>query len=161
MGHELKAIEWLFGQLIDSRVTEVKSIKREALPEAFVTGKSRIVLAKRPDVMVQGIDRAGVYGSLLELNSRDLTFTQQELELVLGSTLSATRFAETGGWPLLIGTTQAPGKQMTRFLQSEIVAPLDHADLVRLAIAVAPGRTTRAAMPNVLPDTFPRQYLFY
>ena len=127
----------------------------EALPEAFVTGKSRIVLAKRPDVTVQGIDRAGVYGSLLELNSRDLTFTQQELELVLGSTLSATRFAETGGWPLLIGTTQAPGKQMTRFLQSEIVAPLDHADLVRLAIAVAPGRTTRAAMPNVLPDTFP------
>ena len=33
LGHELKAIEWLFGELIESHVTEVKSIKREALPE--------------------------------------------------------------------------------------------------------------------------------
>lgn len=33
LGHQLKAIEWLFGQLIDSRVTEVKTIKREPLPE--------------------------------------------------------------------------------------------------------------------------------
>ena len=39
LGHQLKAIEWLFGQLIESRVTEVKSIKREPLPEEG--GKAR------------------------------------------------------------------------------------------------------------------------
>lgn len=33
LAHELKAIEWLMGQLIESGVTEVKSIKREPLPE--------------------------------------------------------------------------------------------------------------------------------
>ena len=39
LGHQLKAIEWLFGQLIESHVTEVKSIKREPLPEEG--GKAR------------------------------------------------------------------------------------------------------------------------
>ncbi len=39
LGHELKAIEWLFGKLIESRVTEVKNIKREPLPEE--SGKAR------------------------------------------------------------------------------------------------------------------------
>lgn len=39
LGHQLKAIEWLFGQLIESHVTEVKSIKREPLPEE--SGKAR------------------------------------------------------------------------------------------------------------------------
>ncbi len=125
------------------------------LPEAFATGKSRIILAKRPDVIVKGIDRARAYGSLLELNSRDLIFSQQELDLVLGPTLSAKRFAETGGWPLLIGGPKKVGDQMVGFLQSEIVAPLDHADLVRLAIALEPSRTTQDFLPNFLPDTIP------
>ena len=39
LGHELKAIEWLFMQLIESKVTEVKSIKRDPLPEE--SGKAR------------------------------------------------------------------------------------------------------------------------
>lgn len=39
LGHELKAIEWLFNKLIESRVTEVKAIKREPLPEE--SGKAR------------------------------------------------------------------------------------------------------------------------
>ena len=33
LAHELKAIDWLVGQLIESGVTEVKSIKRDPLPE--------------------------------------------------------------------------------------------------------------------------------
>ncbi len=125
------------------------------LPEAFVNGKCRIILAKRPDVIVKGVDRARAYGYLLELNSRDLTFSQQELDLVLGPTLSAKRFAETGGWPLLICGLKHVGEQMVGFLQSEIAAPLDHADLVRLAIALEPGRTTSNVLPSVLPETIP------
>jgi len=40
LGHQLKAIEWIFNQLIESRVTEVKTpIKREPLPEE--SGKTR------------------------------------------------------------------------------------------------------------------------
>ena len=39
LGRELKAIEWLFMQLIESKVTEVKSIKRDQLPEE--SGKAR------------------------------------------------------------------------------------------------------------------------
>jgi hypothetical protein len=33
LGHELKAVEWMFNQLIESKVTEVKDIKRAPLPE--------------------------------------------------------------------------------------------------------------------------------
>ena len=39
LGHELKAIEWLFMQLIESKVTEVKSIKRDSLPEEGGKGR--------------------------------------------------------------------------------------------------------------------------
>ncbi len=125
------------------------------LPEAFVNGKCRIILAKRPDVIVKGIERARAYGYLLELNSRDLTFSQQELDLVLGPALSTKRFTETGGWPLLICGLKNVGEQMVGFLQSEIAAPLDHADLVRLTIALEPGRTTPNVLPSVLPETIP------
>lgn len=40
LGHELKAIEWIFMQLIESKVTEVKSIKRDPLPEESGKGRS-------------------------------------------------------------------------------------------------------------------------
>jgi len=40
LGHELKAIEWIFNQLIESRVTELKTpVKRDPLPEE--SGKVR------------------------------------------------------------------------------------------------------------------------
>ena len=39
LGHELKAIEWLIDQLIESHVTEIKPMKREPLPEEG--GKAR------------------------------------------------------------------------------------------------------------------------
>lgn len=39
LAHELKAIDWILGQIIDSRVTELKTIKRDPLPEE--SGKVR------------------------------------------------------------------------------------------------------------------------
>ena len=33
LGQELKAIEWIFSQLIEARVSEVKTVKRDLLPE--------------------------------------------------------------------------------------------------------------------------------
>ena len=39
LGHQLKSIEWLIGQLIDSHVTEIKHVKRDPLPEE--SGKGR------------------------------------------------------------------------------------------------------------------------
>jgi hypothetical protein len=38
LGHELKAVEWIFQQLIESRATEVKDIKRALLPEETKAG---------------------------------------------------------------------------------------------------------------------------
>ena len=126
-----------------------------ALPEAFVSGKSRIILAKRPDVVLQGIDRARAYGSLLELNGRDLIFDQQELNLVLGPTFFEKRFAETGGWPVLIGGPIMAGEQMVGFLRTEISAQMHQVDLVRLTISLESGDTKSKVLSSVLPETIP------
>ena len=128
-----------------------------ALPEAFVNGKSRIIMAKRPDVIVKGIDRARAYGALFELNGHDLIFSQQELDLVMGPTLATKQLAETGGWPLLICGFKNWGPQMVGFLQSEIAAPLDHPNLVRLSLALKLGGTIPNILPRFLPETIPAQ----
>ena len=52
LGHELKAIEWLFMQLIESKVTEVKSIKREPLPEESGKGRSGDKADKKSKALV-------------------------------------------------------------------------------------------------------------
>ena len=39
LGHQLKSIEWLVGQLIESHVTEIKGIKRDPLPEEGGKGR--------------------------------------------------------------------------------------------------------------------------
>lgn len=79
LGRQLKAIEWMFGQLIDSRVTEVKAIKREPLPEE--SGKTR------------GGEKGDKKGKapLLTTNSIELTIQcrQNALATFLNSLVSA------------------------------------------------------------------------
>lgn len=117
------------------------------LPATFLTGQTRIILAKRPNLHLPNLDRAEVYGLVLRLTSRDLAFTPADL--------TPPQFAATGGWPLLLGALSVPDALMTRFLQSQIMANLAPADLVRLANALTDGHTPRLASLTLLPDHIP------
>ena len=125
------------------------------LPEAFVSGQARIIVAKRPCRHLPGIDRAHVYGKVLQLTSRDLAFTAAELASLTAPQTAAAHMAGTGGWPFLVNGPKAYDGAMTRFLQAEIMAELDNGDLVNLASALAKGDAPRLSSMGLLPDQIP------
>ena len=127
------------------------------LPADFLTGQSRIILAKRPNVHLPGLDRAEIYGAVLRLGSRDMAFSLDELAQIAGPKSAADLFAQTAGWPLLLGRRFAGKKTMVRFLQAEIAANLEPADLVRLSTALEAADDLALSMLEVLPDQIPQE----
>lgn len=129
------------------------------LPSAFLTGQSRIILSKRPNIQVPGLDRADVYGSVLRLTSQDLAFSEHELAQITAPHAPQALFGATAGWPLLIGQRDFTPKTMANFLQSEIAANLKAGDLVRLSNALASGQGAGLVGLEILPNHIPQVIL--
>ena len=73
-----------------------------ALPEAFVAGHSRLIVAKRPETALPGLARAVIYGRAFVLDTADLMFGADELGSELPPRKRQRVMALTGGWPLLL-----------------------------------------------------------
>jgi len=82
------------------------------LPEEFVAGRARLVLAKRPGTDVPGLARAIVYGKAFLLGTADLLFTAAELTEAFSPTRADRILERSGGWPLLL--PHAPGRHIAR-----------------------------------------------
>ncbi len=124
----------------------------EALPEPFVAGSHRIVVAKRSHTRLRGLSRAAAYGHAFALDPRELLFDEQEIEAAFASSAQAV-LKESGGWPLLVarfaGSTPDEGV-MRRFLQEELLDPLSSAELVDLRALLA-GRAIRVDGNDLVP----------
>ncbi|MEI6798942.1 MAG: helix-turn-helix transcriptional regulator [Pseudomonadota bacterium] len=128
----------------------------KALPDGFLTGQNRLILAKRPNAYLPGLDRAEIYGAVLRFSGRDLAFSLDELAQIAVQQSSAELLSETAGWPLLIGMRATSKKIIGGFLQTEIAANLDSVDLVRLSTALEADDGQSLSQLEILPDEIPQ-----
>ncbi len=76
--------------------------KPQALPEAFVAGEARLIVAKRPETRLPGLDRAVAYGRVSRLGEEALRLGQGELASLVGDARARELVIRTGGWPALV-----------------------------------------------------------
>jgi ATP/maltotriose-dependent transcriptional regulator MalT len=119
------------------------------LPETFVGGSRRIIIAKRPETVLPALDRAAVYGNVRRLGVSDLLLDRDELRGAMPARLADRALQATRGWPLLLGRP-AEGDHLAGFLAAELLAPLDAAELVGLA-AWLDGRPADLQSRDLLP----------
>lgn len=102
----------------------------EALPEAFLAGSGKLILAKRPDVEMAGLARALAYGQASVIGAEDLLFNEAELARHFpGITDILDR---TGGWPLLLPYVGSERANIAPFLRSEFLETLPSSELFGL-----------------------------
>ncbi len=94
------------------------------LPEVFVAGGRRIVIAKRPETVLPSLDRAAVYGQVRRLGVPELLIGHDELRQVMPTRLAERALQQSRGWPILLGRTGAGDAELARFLASELLAPM-------------------------------------
>lgn len=104
----------------------------QRLPEAFVAGERRLVLAKRPQQEIPGLARAAAYGRVLRLGETELQLSLEELEAQFPARIAARLLEQSGGWPLLLGLAHPFGPETETFLRDEVVKPLGTAEIFDL-----------------------------
>ena len=129
----------------------------EPLPERFVCGAARIVIAKRGETELPGLARARAYGNCATFGTGELLFKRDELAEYYAAEALDCLMAETGGWPLLVsrfGNQDKDDEMMRRFLIADILRPLSASALVHLKALMA-----GAPMPTAidLPLPFARR----
>jgi len=105
----------------------------DPLPEAFVSGDRRIIIAKRPETVLPSLDRAAVYGQVRRMGISDLLIDQDELRSAMPARLADRSFQQSRGWPMLLGRSRTGEDALVRFLGSELLAPLGAVELAALA----------------------------
>ncbi|MGN6488744.1 MAG: response regulator transcription factor [Devosia sp.] len=120
------------------------------LPEVFASDARRIVIAKRPETALPGLDRAELYGHVRRFGTTDLLIERDELLEALPARHADRILAGSRGWPLLVGGAPAGATGLARFLESEFVAPMSGAELAALA-AWLDGHPVEPATPGLLP----------
>jgi len=105
----------------------------DPLPEAFVSGNRRIIIAKRPETVLPSLDRAAVYGRVRRLGVSDLLIDQDELRSAMPARLADRSFQQSRGWPMLLGRSRAGEDALARFLTTELLAPMSAVELAALA----------------------------
>ncbi len=103
----------------------------EPLPEPFLAGAGRIIIAKRPETVLPSLARAVVYGNAVQLGSADLLFTRDELARQFAPRLIDRLLQQSGGWPMLLGyAADAAPPPLAAFLADELLEPMASSALV-------------------------------
>ncbi|WP_244481309.1 LuxR family transcriptional regulator [Rhizobium sp. Leaf371] len=115
-----------------------------AIPEAYISGTHRVIIAKRPDTVLPGQARALAYGQATFIGSDGLMLSQHELERLFGDACEDVA-EKSGGWPLAVfnaGLFEGPPAVLQAFLDTELLAAMPDEELVatRLALDETAGR---------------------
>lgn len=122
----------------------------EGLPEAFVSGGGRIIIAMRPGTALPALERASVYGRVRRFGVADLLFDRDELREAMPARLADRALQTTRGWPMLLGWA-GDTAQLAGFLASELLAPMRASELLDIGAwcdgrAVDPQQTGLLAL---------------
>lgn len=107
----------------------------QPLPERFLAGDGRIVIAKRPGVELGGMARAIAYGHAAHLEMEALLVSDEEAREAFGEQHAADVMARSGGWPLIAFQEHAR-LDLSAFLRREFLAAIADAELVDLKLLV-------------------------
>jgi DNA-binding CsgD family transcriptional regulator len=102
----------------------------------------QLVIARRPDTPVPGLDRLAAYGQVYRVPLDELLWTVEDFDPSIGPAEANELLAVSGGWPLLLterGPRNIEPDALTGFIVEEILSALTAADLVRLAL-ISGGR---------------------
>lgn len=113
------------------------------LPEAFIAGACRIVIAKRPETDLPSLRRAEAYGQVFRLDIAELLLSRDELAQQVPPRTVDRLLHQTGGWPMLLahGAERNDG-QLVAFLTTELLEPMRSAELVAIETWLAGGDAT-------------------
>ncbi|OBZ94842.1 regulator [Pararhizobium polonicum] len=129
------------------------------IPDGFLAGQGRLIIAKRPDVVLPGLSRALAYRHARVIDTEALLMSPDELRPLFGDPRAEAILADTAGWPLAVfndNLFSPDDATMSTFLQSEMLETMPEADLVDLRILLD-GGTARAfedhgLLPFARPD---------
>ena len=122
----------------------------DPLPEIFLSGTRRIIIAKRPDTELPCLDRARVYGHVCRFGISDLLFSREELLTTMPARLADRTLQQSNGWPMLLGRSTADDAELARFLASDLLSPMSASELVALG-AWLDGRPVAPVNAELLP----------
>lgn len=123
----------------------------DALPEGFLDDSERLIIAKRPEVALPGLDRAVAYGRVLVLDTEALMITSEELLARLPRAAAQRALRISGGWPLLLPFAAGTGSvaRLEEILAQEWMAMLPAEAFVTLGRLVN-GEAVTVAAPGAL-----------
>ena len=110
------------------------------LPEAFVSGSGRIVIAKRPETELPSLARALAYGKVFRLGTAELLFSEHELLERLPPRMAHRLLLQSGGWPMLLArNAERTDQQLAAFLSTELLEPMSSVELVAVKVWLEDG----------------------
>jgi DNA-binding CsgD family transcriptional regulator len=107
---------------------------RPALPltDLHLRCEGRLVIAKRPEQRLCGLDRGIAYGCVAILGEDALCFREEDLLVPLGASAARRMIAATGGWPALVAAQLADREpEAAAYCFREMYAGLPDDALVR------------------------------
>lgn len=103
----------------------------ERLPEFFISGAGRIVIAKRPNTELPSLARALAYGKIFRLGTAELLLSRDELLERFPPRTADRLLHQSGGWPMLLAhSAERTESQLAAFLATELLEPMSSAELV-------------------------------
>ena len=100
--------------------------------------EGRLVIAKRPEQHLQGLERALAYGAAVTIGDEALCLREEDLRRVLGARAAGEIIAKTGGWPILVNACLADREpEAVSYSFREMYAGLAEDVLVRAERALA------------------------
>ncbi len=123
--------------------------KPQPLPEMFISGHGRIVIAKREETILPGLSRARAYGKAYVFKAADLLIDIEELSAQMSADKAAAVIETSGGWPLIAFNPSLAGPALVAFLESEILHESTPDALVDMRILLDRGVATQHGLSIV------------
>jgi DNA-binding CsgD family transcriptional regulator len=132
----------------------------EAFPltELHLGCEGRLVIAKRPEQSLPGLERGLAYGRVAVFADKALCFREEDLRSSLGATTAHEIIAKTGGWPALVGVCLADREPETAsYCFQQMYAGLAEDALVRCEQALAQDSGSVLPPPGAFRDIARRE----
>lgn len=128
------------------------------LTELHLRCEGRLVIGKRPEQRLPGLERGLAYGCVAVFADEALCFREEDLRSSLGATTAHAIIAKTGGWPALVGACLADREPETAsYCFQQMYAGLAEDALVRCEQALAANSSSALPPPGPFRDIARRE----
>jgi DNA-binding CsgD family transcriptional regulator len=128
------------------------------LTDFHLHSEGRLVIAKRPEQRLQGLERAVAYGAAVMIDDEALCLREEDLRRPLGATKAREIIAKTGGWPILVKACLADCEpDAVSYSFQEMYAGLAEDVLVRAERALATDSSSILPPPGLFREIARRE----